>query len=285
VAVTGGARGLGVGICRQVLRQDPSCEVVVLARDLAPAEALAQELGPRARALRCDVGSEASCHEAARSVAALRAGRALSLVNNAGTAYDLPWFPTPWPAEAARLTLDVNLMGAWRLTTALLPELLDDKNPGRAIFVSSGAGPNNMKRMSEARRERLLADSLAWEEIERLAEEFASEYEAAAAAQGSGGADLPFLSTSGLWLQSYGFSKACLNAYCRVLARQQPALLSVACSPGFVQTDMVRTYTGDSRLRSLDEGGDVPAWLAVGDGAETGCFYGSDRARSDWVAA
>lgn len=30
----------------------------------------------------------------------LRRHRALSVVHNAGVAYDLPWFPAPWPSEA-----------------------------------------------------------------------------------------------------------------------------------------------------------------------------------------
>mmetsp|Transcript_110403 Transcript_110403/g.335742 ORF Transcript_110403/g.335742 Transcript_110403/m.335742 type:complete len:299 (-) Transcript_110403:124-1020(-) len=285
VAVTGAARGLGIGVCRQVLRQDPTSEVVVMARDLGQAEVLAQELGARAHPLHCDVTSAASCKEAAEAIAQVRRGRQLSLVNNAGVAFDLPWFPSPWPAEAARKTLAVNLFGPQCLTDALLPQLLDKQSPGRVIFVSSGAGPMNMKRMSEERRDALLSESLTWAHIEQMAADFVGEYEAAATGQGQEGEGMPRMSASGFWLQSYGFSKACLNAYCRLLAREHPSLLCTTCSPGFVQTDMVSTYNGDSRLRSLDEGGDVPAWLACGTGPETGCYYGPDRSRGDWVAA
>jgi len=284
VVVTGAARGIGVGICRQVLLQDAESEVVVAARDLSRAEAVAGELGARAHAIQCDVSSTSSCGQAAEAIASLRRGRALSLVNNAGVAYDLPWFPTPWPANAARDTVEVNLLGARRMTQSLLPHLLDPRSPGRVVLVSSGAGPLNMKRMAEPRRQELLAESLEWDSVEALAEEFVREYEAAAQAHEAGGPSLPFLSASGLWLQSYGFSKACLNAYCRILAREHPSLLCCACSPGFVETDMVRTYAGESALRSIDEGGDVPAWLACGDVAETGCYFGSDRSRGAWVA-
>ena len=47
-----------------------------------------------------------------------------TLVNNAGFAADLPWFPSPWPASAASQTLAVNLYGAERLTRVLMPQLL-----------------------------------------------------------------------------------------------------------------------------------------------------------------
>ena len=81
VLVTGAARGLGAGICRQVgaagilvilgldtrclmlqvhqvLQQDPGCELLVAARQLAAAQEQAALLGSRARAVQCDVADE-----------------------------------------------------------------------------------------------------------------------------------------------------------------------------------------------------------------------------------
>ena len=74
------------------------------ARCLEKAEALAKELG--ATPVQLDVSDAASCLACARLVAALRKGRPLTVVHNAGVAYDLPWFPTPWPQQAAKDTLD-----------------------------------------------------------------------------------------------------------------------------------------------------------------------------------
>eukprot|EP00928_Gymnodinium_smaydae_P005934 TRINITY_DN12058_c0_g1_i2.p1 TRINITY_DN12058_c0_g1~~TRINITY_DN12058_c0_g1_i2.p1 ORF type:complete len:311 (+),score=49.35 TRINITY_DN12058_c0_g1_i2:66-998(+) len=297
VVVTGAARGVGFGICQQVLEMDPDSEVVVLARSFEKAAEVSRELGSRAHPGCCDVRSEESCRAAAAAVADLRRGRPLSLINNAGVGLDLPWMQGPWPASTAQETLDVNLHGAWRITEALLPELLDDSSSGRVIFVSSGAGPANMKKMGEERRDSLLdAQNLSWQKLRAIADAFVHEYEVAAKAAAeagvSAGADgdsqaqqqLPCLSASGFWLQSYGFSKACLNAYCRLLARDQPRLICATCSPGFVDTDMVKTYSGDSKLRSVKEGGDVPAWLACSDGVETAGIYNADRSKGDWVA-
>lgn len=283
--VTGAARGLGLGICRQVLRQDLGCEVLVAARSEEAAERAAKALGPRARPLCCDVLSESSCRQAAAAVAAARGGRALSVVHNAGVAYDLPWMPGPWPAHVARETLAANLEGAQRLTDALLEELLDASAPGRIVFVSSGAGPLNMKKMSSQRRDELLSGELTQEDIARIAQQFVGDYEEAAEAQSSGGTALPCMSRSGFWLQSYGFSKACLNALCGVLSRMYPSISCAACTPGFVQTDMVKTYAGETKLISADEGGDVPAWLACGgDVPSSGCFYAADRSKGNLVA-
>lgn len=286
VLVTGAARGLGLGICRQVLRQDPTCEVLVTARSQEVAERAAKSLGSRARPLCCDILSESSCRQLAATVASVRGGRPLSLVHNAGVAYDLPWMPGPWPAHVARDTLATNLEGAQRLTEALLEELLDASAPGRVVFVSSGAGPLNMKKMSRQRRDELMSDDLTQEDITRIAQHFVSEYEEAAETQSSGGTVLPCLSRSGFWLQSYGFSKACLNALCSVLSRKHPSISCASCTPGFVQTDMVKTYTGETNLISADDGGDVPAWLAcAADVPSSGCFYAADRSQGSLVAA
>ena len=279
-----GSCGVGLGIARQVLAQDTAAEVVVMARSLERASSISTELGARAHAVQCDVTSDESCAAAAAAVRDLGGAELLALVNNAGFAADLPWFPTPWVAGTASATLAVNLFGAERLTRALLPQLLAAED-GRAVFVSSGGGRMNMRRMGEARRSQLLATgTLAWDDIVALAAAFTAEYESAAAAQ-TPDAPLPILSASGLWLQAYGFSKACLAAYCQVLARERPSLLCVTCSPGWVKTEMSSTYAGDAVLRSVDEGGEVAAWLACGERRElsTG-FYQPDRSRVSWVA-
>ena len=307
VVVSGASRGVGVGICRQVLRSDPAARVVVTARTLAQAEAVRDELNsdregeapPRAHAHCLDVADAASCGALAGAVASgtfgpVPPGCPLTLVCNAGVALDLPWFPTPWQPSAATSTLDVNLFGSERLTSAFLPRLLDSTD-GRVIFLSSGGGRANMRRMAEDRRSALLDPDISWDDIEGMAATFVAEYEEAASAAiegGEGGAkDLPHLSPSGYWLQSYGFSKACLGAYCTLLNQKhsRDGLLSVACSPGFIATDMSRTYPKYDTLKTIDEGGEVVAWLATsgreeGEGLKGGVFYTPEREAVSWVA-
>ena len=306
VVVSGAARGVGLGICRQTLAADPTTQVLCTARKLEQAQALASELnakypGPpkRAHAAMLDVTDEASCMALAES---LKPGGSLGdirnpsdplvVVNNAGITFDLPWFPSPWPPEGAAKTLDVNLFGAERLTRAFLPQLLESDD-GRAIFVSSGGGRANMARMSEENRNKLLSEDLEWEDVVSLTQTFTREYEefaqAAIDAKKNGEEDvkhLPFLAPSGLWLQSYGFSKACMGGYCSILARKYPSLLSMTCSPGFIATDMSRTYAKYDELKTIDEGGEVIAWMATQkkDILQSGVFYQPDRNAVGWVA-
>lgn len=79
-------------------------ELLVAARSAEKAQVLAEELG--ATAVELDVSDLESCRACARVVSALRRGRPLTVVHNAGVAYDLPWFPAPWPQQAAKDTLD-----------------------------------------------------------------------------------------------------------------------------------------------------------------------------------
>ena len=151
VVVSGASRGVGLGICRAALALDPTAEIVVTARCLEQAAKVRDELlknmagaqpelAQRAHALQLDVTDDASCEAAAAALSSLgSADRPLSLVNNAGVAFDLPWFPSPWPVSAAAETLAVNLYGAERLTRAFLPRLLSSVD-GRVVFISSGGG-------------------------------------------------------------------------------------------------------------------------------------------------
>lgn len=264
VVISGGNRGLGLGIAKAVLEEDMAAHVVILAREEAAAKAAASELQGRATGVQCDVTSDASVNAAVDRIKHIGGRGMLSLVNNAGVAMDLPWTPPPWPKHAAQVTMDVNVYGVHRLTTALLP-LLEESADGRVVFVASHSGRVNMAQMASEPRERLISDYLKWEEIDSMAKRFTREYEAAAVANAmSVGPDLPFLSHSGLYLQSYGFSKALVAAWSRVLAKSHPKLLSVSLCPGLVKTDMTHGYPGAIPMLSPDEAGRTPAWLAAG---------------------
>jgi NAD(P)-dependent dehydrogenase (short-subunit alcohol dehydrogenase family) len=139
--VTGGNRGIGFEICRQ-LGKVGGVHVVLAARDASKGEAAAQKLrneklDVESRAL--DVASEASI----RSFAAWleRAHRRCDiLVNNAGIMADprgsrvLDSKLSTW-----RETLDTNLIGPLLLIQALVP-LMKESRYGRVVNLSSGQG-------------------------------------------------------------------------------------------------------------------------------------------------
>jgi NAD(P)-dependent dehydrogenase (short-subunit alcohol dehydrogenase family) len=131
--VTGGGSGLGAAIARAL--HAAGAQVVVVGRDAEKLGRVVDELGPRARAVTCDVADAAS-------VDALReqlAGTEVSiLVNNAGI-----------PGPVAALTdidvadwdevFAVNVRGTYLLCRALLPGMIE-RGDGDVINVASVSG-------------------------------------------------------------------------------------------------------------------------------------------------
>jgi NAD(P)-dependent dehydrogenase (short-subunit alcohol dehydrogenase family) len=134
--VTGAGRGIGAATARALA--DAGLDVVLAARTREQVERQAEEIGAqgrRARAVVCDVTSEASVDALAREAA--RLGPVGVLVNNAGAAGSMP---------VARTSLDdwnrlmaVNATGAFLCTRSFLPGMIERKR-GRVVNVASTAG-------------------------------------------------------------------------------------------------------------------------------------------------
>lgn len=136
--VTGASRGIGRAIAVALAKQAPGEPVAVWARDLAALEALVVEIraaGGTAVPAVVDVTDQASID---RAVAEVR--RDLPpvrvVVNNAGA---VARAATVDLADAVwRHVLAVNLDGTFRVTRALLPDLV--ASAGRIINIASRAG-------------------------------------------------------------------------------------------------------------------------------------------------
>ena len=131
--VTGATRGIGRELARQ-LAEKHDHHVLLGARDLERGRAVAAEIDGTVEAVELDVTDLATIHELAARIPALDV-----LVNNAGVELDpegLALEPD-WPAIEG--TLDVNLLGPWRVTAALAPLLRRSPHP-RIVNVSSSAG-------------------------------------------------------------------------------------------------------------------------------------------------
>jgi NAD(P)-dependent dehydrogenase (short-subunit alcohol dehydrogenase family) len=137
VLVSGGNRGLGLEVCRQLARLGH--RVLLGARDPARGERAARELRVRDRldvaVVPLDVADPESVARAARD----HAGRIDILVNNAGVALDAGRRPLELDEAVLRATLEVNLLGAFRLCQAFLPGMAA-RGWGRVVNVSSGMG-------------------------------------------------------------------------------------------------------------------------------------------------
>jgi NAD(P)-dependent dehydrogenase (short-subunit alcohol dehydrogenase family) len=137
--VTGGNRGVGREVCRQLSLL--GFMVVLGSRDLRRGELAAKELDPegnRIIACQLEVDNSVSVASMAEWVKN-RLGRTDVLVNNASTMYDR--WATASNAElgAVAEAIDVNLFGSWRVIDALLPMLRSSNRP-RIVNVSSEGG-------------------------------------------------------------------------------------------------------------------------------------------------
>src|SRR6201995_3021734 len=137
--VTGGNRGVGREVCRQLALLGFS--VVLGSWDLRRGELAAKELDPegmRIVACQLEVDNSVSVAGMAEWVKN-RFGRTDVLVNNASTMYDR--WATASNADLGTLAeaIDVNLFGPWRAIDALRPRLRSSTRP-RIVNVSSEGG-------------------------------------------------------------------------------------------------------------------------------------------------
>jgi len=136
--VTGANRGIGLEIARRLARQ--GLQVVVGSRDPKSGEQAAAALSEDGSVVAqpLDVTDAASVE---RAVAAIdtRFGRLDALVNNAGILIDEGKRASTIPIEDVRRTLDANLLGAWRMSQAVIPSMRQQRY-GRIVNVSSGMG-------------------------------------------------------------------------------------------------------------------------------------------------
>jgi len=138
VVVTGASKGIGKGIARVFAQA--GAKVLIVARDLAKAEATAQELvkaGGTASAFSADV-TRLSDMEAAAKAAADRYGGIDVLCANAGTfpqAKLEEMSPEQWDE-----VMNCNLKGTFLSVKACLP-YLKKSSQGRVVLTSSITGP------------------------------------------------------------------------------------------------------------------------------------------------
>jgi NAD(P)-dependent dehydrogenase (short-subunit alcohol dehydrogenase family) len=142
--VTGAGRGIGAATVRALA--EAGLDVVLAARGREQIERQASELmamGRRAKAVVCDVTSEASVSALAAEASAL--GQVAVLVNNAGAAGSSPVARTT--LEEWNRLMAVNATGAFLCTRAFLPGMLERKW-GRVVNVASTAALRGGKYLS-----------------------------------------------------------------------------------------------------------------------------------------
>jgi 3-oxoacyl-[acyl-carrier protein] reductase len=141
--VTGGGRGIGRGIAHALGAE--GCKVVVLDRDVGPAESVAAEIraaGGEAAALSGDVADPASV-SAFTEAALERFGTVHILINNAGFSRDAPI--TEMTDGQWQEIIGVCLTGPFNCSRAVAPAMIRQKY-GRIINIGSRSWMGNEKK-------------------------------------------------------------------------------------------------------------------------------------------
>jgi len=134
--VTGGNRGLGLEVCRQLA--GAGYLVVLGSRDHAKGEQAAAGVGSGIVPVELDVSNDRSVGRAAERIRA-ELGRCDVLVNNAAIDYDTDARGISADLDRVHRAMETNLFGAWRTTLALLP-MIRRSPRGRIVNVSSESG-------------------------------------------------------------------------------------------------------------------------------------------------
>jgi NAD(P)-dependent dehydrogenase (short-subunit alcohol dehydrogenase family) len=135
--VTGASRGLGEGAARALA--DAGASVMLVARDGKLSASVAQEIagkGARAEAMACDVSDYAAVEKVVAETKS-RLGGLDILINNAGVIDPIAEIAMSDPKAWAQ-NITINLVGAYNVVRAVLPELLA-KGGGSIVNISSGA--------------------------------------------------------------------------------------------------------------------------------------------------
>lgn len=289
--VTGGNRGMGFEICRQLASS--GLTVVLTARSETRGAEAARELRglglPDVVSHQLDVTEPTSAARLADFVRT-KFGKLDVLVNNAGimgvtmevgddeaavkemmVGKDqneiAEWLKqrTTQSAEQAEECVRINYHGTKTVTEALLPLVQSSSSSssgGRIVNVTSSFGLLRFFSGEELRQELSSVDTLTTQRLDELSALFLEDYR-------SGRLEPRGWPTDRVYA-AYQVSKALVSAYARVLARDNPALRVNCVHPGYVQTEMNRN-TGDL---TAAEGARVSVAVALADqGGVTGAYF------------
>jgi len=178
------------------------------------------------------------------------------LINNAGVYLDDQFTP-----DHTRTTLDVNYRGPLSTCRVFIPHMAKH---GRIVNLSSVGSSLDPYSDDKANMFRTIS---TLEDLEAFMQEYESNVSSG------------MLSEAG-WpdRKAYSVSKACVNSFTSILAKQNPELIINCCCPGWVDTGMGNMV--GSAPKKPEEGAKIPVRLAVGNvGGVSGKYWANDSIR------
>uniref|UniRef100_A0ACD5WNH0 Uncharacterized protein n=1 Tax=Avena sativa TaxID=4498 RepID=A0ACD5WNH0_AVESA len=293
--VTGGNRGVGLEVCRQLA--DQGVTVILTARDDKRGKDAVESIRRESNLSnivfhQLDVQDDTSVASLAQYIENSY-GKLDILVNNAaviGVAADeeglkaLNIDTETWiSGRAASLLkdvfqntydvtmncLDTNYYGYKRVTEALLPLLKLSTSGARIVNASSLA--SELKRMPNEKLRNDLSNIEIWDEarIEALLNTFMEDVKEGRLEEAGWPTMLP----------AYSMSKMVINLYTRILARRHPDMRVNCVRPGFVKTDI----NWNLGILTPEQGARGPVMLALlpQDGP-TGCYFDQTEMVNVW---
>jgi glucose 1-dehydrogenase len=134
--VTGGDQGIGRGIALRLAQEGADVAFGFRSNQQGATETVAdlQKLGRKAAAIQGDLGKLADVRKVVAE-AIVKMGRIDILVNNAGLERHADFWEVT--EQDFDLVLNVNLKGVFFITQSFVKHLMDRKNPGKVINISS----------------------------------------------------------------------------------------------------------------------------------------------------
>lgn len=249
VLVTGANKGIGLQICKMIVRTEPDVHVLLGSRSAVRGEqavATVIESEPsaagRVELVEIDVADNASVESAAEAVAAMfpeEAHPLFAICNNAGVGF----------GRSITETLETNFYGTKRVCETFLPLL--EPSTGRICNIASASGPNFVRGLDQAGKKLFTSRSTTWEALEAELQRNAAltDYEGIACAAPPATRSLdhgkhltraegPTWPPHGSHTRTDGLSKAAVNQWTMQLAAAHPNLKINSCSPGYILTDL-----------------------------------------------
>ena len=264
VLVTGGNRGIGFEICRQL--DELGYRVILGSRDLEKGKEAARSLSGNTVICQLDVTDDLSILNLSEFVKT-SFGKLDVLINNAGIGAGKDHENTI--LGRVKSTMENHFNTAWRMVRVVKPLLKKAGIGGRA----AGAGNVSLMSVKKVMETNFYG---AWRMIQAFIPLLLKSEKGRIINISSGMGELKSL--TGVY-PGYSMSKASLNALTIMFSNEleEKGIMVNAMCPGWVRTDM----GGADAPRHVSQGADTAVWLTTESEIPTGKFF-RDRKEINW---